>query len=438
MTDHIPANAANTGPRTGFGRTIGAGVVAGILLFGALGGWAVQASISGAIIAQGEVKVHGKPQEVQHLDGGLIAGIAVSDGDRVEAGALLLRLDPTTLSLQRDNARARLAATLARAARLRAEETGTPLDFTPADLPFAPLDMAAAQADERRLFEARAANREGRRLQLTETRADLTAQIDGIDRQLAALDETLALMEADLDRIGALAARKLARQAEVSEMQRSRAETVARREALTAERARLGHARDAATTKAAQTERRLHEEIVTERIATMAEVETLTLEIVDIEARLARIEIRAPAAGIVHDMQVATTGGVVAPGDTLLQIVPQDRGVDFETRIDPRQVDQVHPGQAAEVIVAAFDPRSTPRLAGKVAWIAPDTVTDPRTGAPYFRATVRIPAEELARLGDAVLVPGMPIEAYLKTTDRTVASYLLDPVTQTMRQAMRE
>ena len=119
MTDHIPANAANTGPRTGFGRTIGAGVVAGILLFGALGGWAVQASISGAIIAQGEVKVHGKPQEVQHLDGGLIAGIAVSDGDRVEAGALLLRLDPTTLSLQRDNARARLAATLARAARGR-------------------------------------------------------------------------------------------------------------------------------------------------------------------------------------------------------------------------------------------------------------------------------------------------------------------------------
>ena len=137
-------------------------------------------------------------------------------------------------------------------------------------------------------------------------------------------------------------------------------------------------------------------------------------------------------------MQVTTTGGVVAPGDTILTIIPQDRGVTFEIRIDPRTVDQVHPGQKAEVIVAAFDPRTTPRMKGEVVWVSPDTVTDQRTGQDHFRANIAIPDEELARLDGAVLVPGMPIEAYLKTTDRTIMSYLAQPITDSLRRAMRE
>lgn len=426
-------------PRIAFWRTTAAGLAALVLLFGALGGWAATARIGGAIIAPGQIIVRGKPQEVQHLDGGLIAAIHVAEGDRVGQGDVLLTLDATALELRRDGARDALGIELARAARLAAEEAGAEtIDFTYPDLPVARPDMARYEADARRLFAARTESRAGRTARLAETQADLDARISGTERQMAALDEGIALIDADLDRLRALANRQLARQTDLSALLRDRAGLAERRDALLTEAGRLAGAKATATSETDQAARALQEEIVTAHAEARAKARTHALEILDLEARLARVDIRAPSAGIVHDMQVATAGGVVTPGGTILQIVPQDRGVEFEIRIDPRQVDQVLPGQSAEVIVAAFDPRSTPRLEGQVVRVSPDTVTDPRTNFDHFRATVAIGPEELARLGDAVLVPGMPVEAYLKTTDRTVAAYLVEPLTNSMRHAMRE
>ena len=426
-------------PKTTTGRTVAAGLAGLVILFGGFGGWASVAQIGGAIIAPGQIAVRGKPQEVQHLDGGLIEEIRVADGDRVAAGDVLLTLDSTALALRRDTARAELAIMLARAARLRAEEEGRgAVTFAYPDLPLSLPDMTTPEADARRLFAARAESRAGRADRLQATLDDQDARIAGTDRQLEALDEALALTEEDLVRLRDLTGRGLARQAELSTALRERAGLTERRAGMMTERGRLAGARAAAQVDAGQVERTLREEIVAERAAAEARVRALALEIVEFDARFARVEIRAPSGGIVHDMQVSTAGGVVTPGTTLLQIVPQDRGVLFEIRIDPRQVDQVLPGQPAEVIVAAFDPRSTPRLEGRVAWVSPDTVTDPRSGMEHFRATLSIAEDQLALLGDAVLVPGMPVEAYLKTTDRTVMSYLVDPLSQSLNRALRE
>ena len=137
-------------------------------------------------------------------------------------------------------------------------------------------------------------------------------------------------------------------------------------------------------------------------------------------------------------MQVSTLGGVVKSGDVIMQIIPQDQGLDFETRVEPRDIDQVYVGQSVEAIISSFDANNAPKLAGTVAKISPQAIVDPQTGQNYYRVDLTIPGDEIAKLGDVQIVPGMPVEAYLTTGDRSVLSYLLSPVTNQMRRAFRE
>ena len=187
-----------------------------------------------------------------------------------------------------------------------------------------------------------------------------------------------------------------------------------------------------------QTDREFKEEVVTDLREVTASRAELVLQIVNAEKELERIDIVAPADGIIHELQVSTVGGVVAPQATIVQVIPLSEGVEFEFRVDPQSIDQVFIGQRSKVIFPGFNSRSAPEVFGTVSGISATSVTDEATGQSFFRIELTLPPEELNRLGDAKLIPGMPVEAFLQTGERSVLSYLTKPMTDQLRRAFRE
>lgn len=416
-----------------------AGALGIALLVGVLGLWAVTTMISGAVVASGQAVVRGAPQQVQHLDGGIIAEIAVRNGDVVAAGDVLVRLDPTLLQLNMDIAKRRLADALTLKARLEAEQAGlSTLSFTYPDLPFDLPDMSASEAGQRQIFAARIAVQQGSRDQLAEMQAQFDAQITGQRAQIAAIRDQIAFLDRDLANIRDLADRNLARQSQLNDLQRGKADLTGRLAGLEAEIARLINARRDSETQTLQQERAFHEAVVTNLREATSQSEELTLDIVTRAAQLDRIDVRAPQSGVVHEVQVSTLGGVIQPGQVIMQIIPQDLGLDFEMRVSPGDIDQVYIGQTSEAIVASFDQNNTPKLAATVSGISPNAIVDPKTGERYYRINLSIPPEEIARLGDVQIVPGMPVEAFLSTQDRSVLDYLIAPVADQLRYAFRD
>lgn len=410
-----------------------------VLLVGILGAWACLSLISGAVIASGQTVVHGKPKLVQSLDGGVVAEILVQDGDIVAAGDIMMRLDPTLVEVNLDIAQTQLAAALALQARLLAEQNGL-------DAPvFEALERRAGQIDtrpheegQRQIFVARAALRQGQRAQLAEALLQFDNQGDGLRGQIAALHDQVALLDQDLENMLALTTKGLARQSQMSELQRAKAQLAGQLAALEAELARLANARRDARLSTLQAEHSFMENVVTELREVTARIDELTLQIITHKAQLSRIDIPAPTAGIVHEMQVTTRGGIVPPGGEIASIVPLDDGVDFDLRIDPHSIDQVYPGQQANLMIASLDPQTTPQLKARVTSISPDVIEDKRSGQYFYRVGLTLEPDELARLGTAPLMPGMPVEAYLQTGEHSVLSYLLHPVTSHLRRALRE
>ncbi|MBL4813136.1 MAG: HlyD family type I secretion periplasmic adaptor subunit [Rhodobacteraceae bacterium] len=438
----IPAHLAGepgSRPKTDLRKPGRIGAIATLILVGVLGAWAATTVISGAVIANGLAVVHGKPKQVQTLDGGVVAMIAVQDGDLVTEGQVLARLDPTLLTINYEMAQGRLAAALALRARLQAEQMGDEaVHFSYMSLPFMLPDTSQHEERQSEIFVARAAVRAGTQAQLAETLVGFANQNLGVEGQIAAALEQIALLDHDIANLEILAAEGLARQSQMSELQRNRAEIGGQLARLEAERARLTNAANNAQLETLQGERAFLEAVVTELREVTSQTEELILEIATRTAQLERIDIRAPAAGIVHEMQITTIGGVLAPGATVLEIVPVAEGMDFELRLDPRAVDQVYTGQGAQLVIASFDPQSTPKLEATVTTISAGVITDPATGQSYYRVGLSVDPSEIARLDGAQIVPGMPVEAYLETGDRTVLAYLIQPITQQLRRAFRE
>ena len=187
-----------------------------------------------------------------------------------------------------------------------------------------------------------------------------------------------------------------------------------------------------------QVEREFHEEVVSELRDVTARAAENTLELARIEETLARLDVRAPVSGIVHEMQIRAAGSVVAAQETLLTVVPVAQGVEFELSVSPDAIDTVFAGQSARIRFPAFDSRTTPEIWGEIATVSPDSVTDQRTGQTFYRVTVAVPERELGRLGEAELVPGMPLEAFLQTGERSVLNFLIKPFTDQFTHAFRE
>jgi len=415
------------------------GLVGFAIMIGVLGLWAATTVIGGAVIASGQAVVQGDAKVVQSLDGGMVETILIENGDQVGAGDVLVRLDPTLLQVNLSSARSRLAAALALQERLQAEQLRLPsLEFTYDTLPFDRPDTTAHEASQREIFLARRAVLDGARAQLAEVFVQSETRRRGLEGQITATSDQIALIEQDLENMRTLTQQGLARQSQMSELQRAQSELLGRLATLESELAQLDNNRRESELETLQRERSFMETVVTELRDATAQVEELTLEIITRSAQLDRVEIRAPVAGVVHEMQITTQGGVLAPGGTILEIIPSGNSMEFTLRVDPHSIDQVWQGQPAKVTLAAFDPQSTPQLTAAVTQISPDVVRDPATGQSYYRVGLEVPREELARLGEVDLLPGMPIEAFLETGDRSVLAYLMQPLSSHLRRAFRE
>lgn len=430
-------------PRTGLASLFAVGILGIACLFLVFGGWAATTRISGAVVTHGQVGVVGKPKIVQSLEGGIIADLPVSEGDSVRAGQILARLDTTMLRADLDVARKRLAAALAVLARLRAEQAdpaqpsiGAAIDPTLAELASG---LPTALADQRLIHEARRANRENDHRRMAQSARDIDDQIEGVSAQITALRHQLGYLEGDLDKTRHLVARGALPLQELTSFQHRKAALQGDIAAREANRAALRSRQRQIRQDSAQQKLRFDEAVVTEMGEVTLEIQDLTRTIRVGKALLDRSDIRAPAAGQVHEIQVTTLGGVIAPGGTLLEIVPQQSALSFDLHVDPRTIDQVYPDQVAQVIISGTDMQNAPRLSGRVQAISPQAVKDPRSGRSFFRVALHVAETELARLPAAMrLLPGMPVEAFLHTQDRTVLIYLADPITAHLRRGFRE
>lgn len=418
-------------------------VLAFALLLAIFGLWARLTMISGAVISSGQVMVKGEAQKLQSLEGGTVTAIAIKNGDHVRAGQILVQFDPTLAATNLNIARAHLAEALALRARLAAEQSGLAAPtFDPASdlpkLPFAAPDITAEAAGQLRIFTARAAVLAGQRDRLTETLAQLDSQRQSLAAQIAAKSDEISLIAAQIDNQQSLLDQGLARQSQLSELRRGHASLLGQLAALQAEAAKLVISGRDARLETLQAERAFQEKVATDLRDTEAKIEDLTLEILTRQQQLAHTDLRAPVDGVVHELKLATLGGVAAPGDTVAEIIPLAAGLHIEVQVDPRGIDEVFIGQKTEVSFTALDPRATPKLQAVVAQISPDAISDPRTGRSFYRIDLTLPETEIARLHGQTLLPGMPVTAYLATSNRSVLSYLLHPLTSQMALAFRE
>ncbi|MCK0103874.1 HlyD family type I secretion periplasmic adaptor subunit [Pseudohalocynthiibacter sp. F2068] len=433
------SSASRSELKTGLAIPARLGAFASLLLLVSVFAWMQFTMISGAVIASGQIVVRGKPKQVQSLDGGVVEDIFVEDGDVVKKGDVLLRLDPSLLQINLDIYRNRLAEVLAREMRLEAEYQGLEEpDFTLNTNYLEDGGLERHYAGQREMFSARRDVQEGRKEQLVERILQFGNQIAGVESQIVSKHEQLEFVVKELENVRDLNAEGLARESEVLELQRSESILLGGIAEHQTELARIRNSIRDTELEILQGDREFKEQVVTELREATASREELVLQIVTAEKQLERIEILAPVDGIVHELQAFTLGGVVAPEATIVQIVPLSEGVEFELRVDPQSIDQVFVGQTSKVIFPAFNMRTTPELFGNVSGISPTSLTDPATGIDYFRVELTLEPEELARLGAVELIPGMPVEAFLQTGERSVLTYLTKPLFDQVKRAFRE
>ena len=418
------------------------GFIAILLLIGGFGTWAVMANISGAVIADGQIEVEQNRQVVQHPDGGVIAEILVQEGDQVKANDILLRLDATRPLSELAVIEGQLFELMSRRGRLEAErdETGQ-ISFDPE------LTAAAAKSDstnsllqgQQRLFVARQASQDQEVAQMHKRRAQITDQIVGITAQQTALASQLDLIKKELAAQQDLFDRGLTQASRVLSLQREEARL-------------LGSIGELAASKA-QAEGRITEiELEVLKLGTMRREDAITnlrdlqyreLELKEkrsaLKERLSRLDLRAPVSGIIYGLQFFATRAVVKPAEPVLFLVPQDRPLVIAAKVQTNNIDQVFIGQEVTLRFAVFDARTTPELKGRVTKLSADAFVDERTQASFYRSEITLLDGELDRLPEkAILIPGMPVQAFIRTNDRTPLAYLIKPFTDYFTKAFRE
>jgi len=418
-----------------------AGLGAIALFIGLLGGWAGTTEIAGAVVAQGTVVPLEGSKRVQHPEGGVVSAILVKDGDAVAAGQLLLRLDSTTVSANLAVIVSQLSAAFALEARLTAESIGNDELTLPRSLDAWPdrATLAGLLAAQERLRQSRAEAQAGLAAQLQEQIGQLGEQISGLQAQEAAVRQQSEILAGEVADAQILFRDGLM---EASRLNASRRE-LAR---LEGEAGNLAAEIASARTAIAGSRAKIAENTATFRAGVLEDLRDVGLQIAELlqqkiaaEDRLAKLEIRAPQAGIVHESIVRTVGGVVAAGETLMQVVPHTDRLALEARVSPLDIDKLNVGQLAAVRLTGLDARTTPELVAAVDAISPDLSRDPATGVAYFSIRMKLSEAELARLPEGQHVTaGMPAEAFLRTADRTVLSYLLGPLAAQLSHAFRE
>lgn len=418
------------------------GMIALAILVGGFGGWSVFTQLAGAIIAPGRIEVEQNRQVVQHPDGGVVAELLVKEGDRVAADQVLVRLDPTQLQSQLAIIEGQLFELMARRGRLDAERDGLAVPVYDPEL----VRVAAVNPDVRslmdgqtRLMEARGATLSQQVDQLGKRKGQIVSQIQGIDAQQIALTEQLALIQKELTDQQSLLDRGLAQAARVLALQREQSRLAGQVGELIAQKAQA----EGRITEIDIEILRLDSSRREEAISSLRDIQFRELELAEqrraLLEQLSRLDIRSPVSGIVYGMTVFANRAVIQPAEPVLYIVPQDRPLVIMSNVETINVDQVYPGQDVVLRFSALDQRTTPELNGSVTQLSADAFTDERTGASYYRAEIALQPGEVQRLPEGTtLIPGMPVEAFIRTADSTPLQYLVKPLTDYLAKAFRE
>jgi HlyD family secretion protein len=416
------------------------GLTVVVLLAGGLGGWASTTEISGALIAPGSIVVESNVKKVQHPTGGVVGEVRAHDGDLVKTGDVVVRLDDTVTKANLAIVTKNLDGLWARAARLQAEQQGLDKLVFPASLldRISDPDVKNVIASETKLFEVRTTGRAGQKAQLHERVAQLKEEIAGLEAQQNAKDQEIALVEKELVGVRVLYDQHLVQLTRLTTLERDAAR-------LSGERAQYIASKAQAKGKITETELQIiqvDKDMVSDVSKDLRETNDKIGEFVErkvtAEDQLRRIDIRAPQDGMVERSTVHTVGGVINAGDAIMMIVPQADDLQVEAKVNPQDIDKLQVGEKTLLRLSAFNQRTTPELNGAVIRVSPDVTTDQRTGQSYYTIRVSMPPEEVARLGEVKLIPGMPVEAFVQTGDRTMLSYLVKPLRDQLMRAFRE
>lgn len=417
-----------------------ASLIATAILVVLVGGWASTAEFAAAVIAPGSLVVDSNVKKLQHPTGGIVDELLVSEGAKVKQGDVLIRLDRTQTGVNLAIVAKSLDELLVRQARLEVERDGAQAFNVPSDLQTRATqdaELARVISGENRLFETRRTSRGGQRSQLRERISQLNEQILGLEGQMAAKKREATLIEKELVGVQELHRKNLIPIQRVTALERDAARIEGEHGAMAASIAQTRARITETELQVLQIEQDLQSEVGRELADVRAKIAELSERKIGAEDQLRRVDIKAPLDGVVHQLAVHTIGGVVGAGDVLMLIVPDADDLSVEVRLPPERIDQVHAGQPAALRFSAFNQRSTPEVNGEVSRVSADLLTDQRTGMGYYLARISIPATERRRLRQKLL-PGMPVEAFIHTGDRTVLTYLTKPFTDQMRRAFRE
>ncbi len=413
-----------------------------VFMFGGFSAWAALAPLNSAVIAPGTVKVFSSRKKIQHLEGGIVAEILVSDGDEVEQGQVLVRLDETRAIADRRRVQTQYDQARAAVARLTAERDGADEITFPKDMlerMDSESNVAEAINGQIKLFQARRASIDGQVSMVSERINQLNEEIVGLKSQVSAKSEQMSLLESELEGLRELHEKGYAPRTRILALERAGAELRGERGSHVARMAQARVLIGEAQLEMLQVKKNAQEQIVAELRERQTEAFDFAETLEKAAFTLEHIEIRSPEKGVVVNKQVNSAGQVIAPGEVVLELVPADDTLIIEARVFPSDIDNVYEGLRADVQLTAFSQRTTPRLVGELTYVAADALMDERTGMPYYTANISVTDEEVARLGaDRKLQPGMLAEVFIQTGARTPFDYLIEPIQESMSRAWRE
>jgi HlyD family secretion protein len=421
-------------------RHVLAGLIIVLVLGGGVGGWAGTVTLSGALIASGQVVVDSNVKKVQHPTGGIVGELRVRDGDRVKQGDIVVRLDDTVTRANLAIVNKGLNELYARRARLESERDGLDTVRFPDDL------LARSEADpevaslvdgERKLFDLRSSARNGQKAQLKQRIEQLGEEIRGLKAQRESKEKEIKLIIREKEGVHDLWRQKLVPLTKLTQIERDETRLEGEAGQLIAQTAQVGGKIAETELQVIQIDRDLSSEVAKETREIDGKIGESVERKVTAEDQLKRIEIRAPLDGTVFQSNVHTVGGVITAGDAMMMVVPEADSLTVEAKVNPQDIDQAREGQSSLLRFSAFNQQTTPEIYGKVTRISADATTDQRTGMTYYTVRISMPAEEVVKLGDVRIVPGMPVEAFIQTGDRTMISYLTKPLRDQVMRMFR-
>ena len=411
-----------------------------VVMVGIFGAWSALAELNGAVVAPATIVAETYSKKVQHREGGNVQRIFVKDGDQVEAGQTLVTLDPSDTKAELGVVQGQLAELYVRRGRLEAQRDGKDTIAIPATLKLRAEDPAVVDiiSGQQNLLHSTLESAKSKKAQYAEQIAQAAEQTKGYDSQIAADQKQRDLMAKELEGLLALQKKGLVPTTRIVSSQREMARLEGEQGQLTGNRAAIQTRKGEIQLQILQVDEDLRNQALNDLRETESKIAELESRQLGAASRLSRMEIKAPITGTVYQMTLHTEGGVIAPGEAFMMILPKNDDLVLQAQVSPNDINHVHQGQSAHVRFNGFSSRLVPEISAEVTQVSVDTTRNDAQTPPFYAIRLTIPAAELSKLGDNRLKPGMSAEAFIQTESRSPWSYLIKPLTDMFAHAMRE